>query len=68
MKAYFRGKVFEFDERMKVRELLKKMGLLPEYVIVAKRNPSNNDLIILIEDDYVEKNDEVEILSAISGG
>jgi sulfur carrier protein ThiS len=68
MKAYFRGKVYEFNERMKVKELLKKMGLLPEYVIVAKRNPSNNDLTILIEEDFVEKDDEVEILSAISGG
>mgnify|MGYP000667840743 CR=1 FL=1 len=68
MKAYFRGKVYEFNERMKVKELLKRLGLLPEYVIVAKKEAANNDLTILVEEEFIEKEDEVEILSAISGG
>lgn len=68
MKAFFRGNVYEFNEKIRVKDLLKRLGLIPEYVIVAKRTNKDGDLTILIEDDYIEKDDEVEILSAISGG
>ncbi len=68
MKVFFRGKVYEFNERMKVKDLLKKLGLLPEYVLVLKKDSQNSEHKILVEEDYLEKEDEVEILSAISGG
>lgn len=66
MKVWFRGKSYEFEEGMKVKELLKKMNLLPEYVLVIKRDGDN--FSILPEDEYIGKEEEVEILSAISGG
>lgn len=46
----------------KVAELLIKLNINPETVLVAK----NNELVIA--DDELGENDEVRILSVISGG
>ncbi|MEM2116082.1 MAG: MoaD/ThiS family protein [Candidatus Woesearchaeota archaeon] len=48
--------------KIKVRELLKELGLNPEEVIVVK-----NDEIIT-EDDYVTNQDQIKLISVISGG
>ncbi|MFN4179436.1 MAG: MoaD/ThiS family protein [Armatimonadota bacterium] len=62
MKVEFRGRVFEFDERMKVKELLEKLNLSPESTIVVR------DDEVLTEDEWLEEDDEVKVISAISGG
>ncbi|MFN3422635.1 MAG: sulfur carrier protein ThiS [Armatimonadota bacterium] len=62
MKVEFRGRVFEFDERMKVKELLEKLNLSPESTIVVR------DDEVLTEDEWLEEGDEVKVVSAISGG
>ncbi len=62
MKVEFRGQVFEFNERMRVKELLEKLNLSPESTIVVRGDE------ILTEDEWVEKEDEVRVISAISGG
>ena len=62
MKVEFRGQVFEFDKRMKVRELLKELNLSPESTIVVRGDE------ILTEDEWIEEEDEVRVISAISGG
>ncbi len=67
MKVFFRGKEYTFNGKMKVKELLKNMNLLPEYVIVA-RVKKGKELEMLLEDEIIEDDDEIRILSAISGG
>ncbi len=62
MKVEFRRRVFEFDERMKVKELLEKLNLSPESTIVVR------DDEVLTEDEWLEEDDEVKVISAISGG
>jgi len=62
VKVEFRGQVFEFDKRMKVRELLEKLNLSPESTIVVRGDE------VLTEDEWVEEEDEVKVVSAISGG
>jgi len=62
VKVEFRGQVFEFNERMRVKELLEKLNLSPESTIVVRGDE------ILTEDEWVEKEDEVRVISAISGG
>lgn len=62
VKVEFRGRVFEFDERMKVKELLEKLNLSPESTIVVRGDE------VLTEDEWLEEDDEVKVISAISGG
>lgn len=62
VKVEFRGQVFEFDKRMRVKELLEKLNLSPESTIVVRGEE------ILTEDEWVEEEDEVKVISAISGG
>jgi sulfur carrier protein len=62
VKVEFRGQVFEFDKRMKVKELLEKLNLSPESTIVVRGDE------VLTEDEWVEEDDEVKVISAISGG
>ena len=45
-----------------VKELLEKLNINPETVLVTK----NDELILL--DEKLNKNDEVKLLSVISGG
>lgn len=62
MKVEFRGKTFEFNRRMKVIDLLKELKLSPESTIVVRGDE------VLTEDDWINENDEVRVISAISGG
>lgn len=52
----------ELESGSIVSDLLKKLGINPVTVIVSR----NNELIL--EDEKLENNDEVKILSVISGG
>ncbi|MCS7265818.1 MAG: MoaD/ThiS family protein [Armatimonadetes bacterium] len=62
MEVEFRGQKFEFNRRMKVKELLKELKLSPESTIVVRGDE------VLTEDEWVEENDQVKVISAISGG
>ena len=53
---------FELDKSSSVLELLNKLKLNPVTVIVSR----NNELIM--EDEKLNDNDEIKILSVISGG
>ncbi|MEO0262339.1 MAG: MoaD/ThiS family protein [candidate division WOR-3 bacterium] len=64
MKIKFSGKVYEINENFpeNVYELLKRLELSPEEVIVLK------DKKVLIENDKLNPDDEIEIIKVISGG
>ncbi len=63
IKVLYRGKEIELPEkRLKAKELLKKLGLSPLSSLVIK-----NDEVIS-EEDYVEENDKIRVVNAISGG
>jgi len=52
----------ELDDNSQVIDLLKKLNINPVTVIVSR----NNELIL--EDERLNNNDEIRILSVISGG
>ena len=52
----------ELDNNSMVADLLKKLSINPVTVIVSR----NSELIL--EDEKLEDNDEIKILSVISGG
>ena len=56
------SKAVELEGNALVIDLLKKMKINPVTVIVSR----NNELIL--EDETLENNDEIKILSVISGG
>jgi len=62
LKVMFRDQTFEFDREMTVRELLKELNLSPESTLVVRDNE------VLTEDEKLRKDDEVRVISAISGG
>jgi len=62
LKVKFRDQTFEFDREMTVRELLKELNLSPESTLVVR------DDEVLTEDEKLRKEDEVRVISAISGG
>jgi len=62
LKVKFRDQTFEFDREMTVRELLKELNLSPESTLVVRDNE------VLTEDEKLRKDDEVRVISAISGG
>lgn len=49
-------------EKMKVRDILKELNLNQSYVIVLKNNE------MATEDEVIRGDEEIEIISAISGG
>ena len=53
---------FELNDSSKVADLLKELNINPVTVIVSR----NNELIL--EDEKLDDNDEIKILSVISGG
>ena len=55
-------KNLEIDSNATVKDLLAKMDINPVTVIVSK----NNDVIL--EDEKLEDNDDIKIISVISGG
>ena len=56
------NKIIEFNNNITVSDLLKKLNINPVTVIVTR----NNELIL--EDEKLNNNDEIKILSVISGG
>ena len=56
------NKTVELDKNSLVIDLLKKLNINPVTVIVSR----NSELIL--EDEKLENNDEIKILSVISGG
>ena len=56
------NKSMEFENNALVMDLLKKLDINPVTVIVSR----NNELIL--EDEKLNDNDEIKILSVISGG
>jgi len=62
MKVIFRGRESEVKGPLKVKELLKMLGLLPESTVVLKNGEP------VTEDELLEEGDEVRVISAISGG
>ncbi len=53
---------WEFQERMQVKELLQRLNLLPNMVVVVRNGET------VTEDEWVQPGDEVEIIRVISGG
>ena len=62
MRITYRDKVWSFDESMTVRQMLKRVDLLPESVLVVRNGK------LVTEDQRLEPGDEVKIVSVISGG
>lgn len=62
MKVYVGSKTYNFQGRLKVEKLLHKLNLHPQSNIVIRNGE------IVTEDEYLEPEDEVEIIHAISGG
>ena len=56
------NKTLELDNSSIVADLLKKLNINPVTVVVSR----NNELIL--EDEKLNNNDEIKILSVISGG
>lgn len=64
MKIKFHDRVVEIKENFprNVLELLKRLELSPEEVIVIR------DKKVLLETEKINENDEIEIIKVISGG
>ncbi|RLD16635.1 MAG: thiamine biosynthesis protein ThiS, partial [Caldiserica bacterium] len=63
MKVKFQGRITEIDKKsLTVKELLKILNLSSTTVIVLK------DGEIVTEDEILKEENEIEIISAISGG
>ena len=52
----------EIDNNSLVKDLLKKLNINPVTVIVSRKNE------LILEDEKLNENDEIKILSVISGG
>ena len=57
-----RESTVEVGDRLRVRDLLAKLGLPSEGVVVIR------DGVPLTEDDYLDPRDEVEVVRVLSGG
>lgn len=57
-----KNSILELDDNFLVGDLLKKLNINPVTVIVSR----NNELIL--EDERLNNNDEIKVLSVISGG
>ena len=55
-------KTIELEHSARVADLLEKLNLNPVTVIVARDNE------LILEDEELKNNDELKILSVISGG
>ena len=62
MKVTYRDKEWELEGRMKVRQVVEKVGLIPETVLAVR------DGKLLTEDMMLEPDDEVKLVAVISGG
>ncbi|MDX9955743.1 MAG: MoaD/ThiS family protein [Anaerolineae bacterium] len=62
MQVSYRGKQFAIEETLTVLQLLKRLKLLPESVLVIR----NGQLVT--EDHHLLPDDMVKIVSVVSGG
>jgi sulfur carrier protein len=62
MQVTYRERYWTFDETMTVAQILKRVGVLPESVLVV----CNGQLIT--EDQVVKPEDTVKVVAVISGG
>lgn len=62
MRVRYGQQEYEFAERMSVRKLLERLGVLPETVVVVRNEE------IVTEDELLDVNDEVELIRVVSGG
>jgi len=62
MQVSYRSKSWTFDHRMTVAQVLKSIKVLPETVLVVRNG------ILVTEDQHLEIEDEVRVVSVISGG
>jgi len=62
MKVIHRGKRWEFEKPMTVRRAVEKVGLVPGTVLAVR------DGKLLTEDTRLEPDDEIKLVSVISGG
>jgi len=62
MKIIYRDKEWELQGRRRVRDAIKKVGLIPQAVLTVR------DGKLLTEDVMLEDGDEVKLIAVISGG
>ena len=62
MRVTYRDKNWSFSEPLTVLQLLKRVGMLPETVLVVRNGT------LITEDHRLIPGDEVKIVSVISGG
>ena len=62
MKITYRDKVWELHGRRRVRDMIEKIGLVPNTVLVVR------DGKLLTEDVMLDEDDEIRLVAVISGG
>ncbi len=62
MQIMYRDKTWTFNEPCTVMQMLKRVDLLPESVLVVRNG------MLVTEDQNLTPGDEVKIISVISGG
>jgi len=62
MRIVHRDKEWELDGQMTVRQAIERVGLIPETVLAVR------DGKLLTEDTVLEPDDEVKLISVVSGG
>ena len=62
MKITYRDEEWELEGRWRVRDAIKKVGLIPQTVLAVR------DGKLLTGDVMLEKDDEIKLVAVISGG
>jgi len=62
MQVTYRTKLWTFDRRITVAQMLKSIKVLPETVLVVRNGT------LVTEDQHLELGDSVKVVSVISGG
>ncbi|HAA89025.1 MAG: ThiamineS protein [Thermoanaerobacterales bacterium 50_218] len=62
MKVKYQGKVIEVKGNRRGKEVLRELGINPETVLVIREGE------LVTEDTMLSEDDQIEIISVISGG
>ena len=62
MEVVYRERTWSFDESMTVKQMLKRIDILPESALVVR------DGKLVTEDQLLKPGDAVKVVDAISGG
>jgi len=62
LQVVYRGKILLFDEKLNGYQLLKRLGVLPESVLVVREGK------LLTEDEWLHPGDSVKVVTVVSGG